>query len=133
MLVLLNYILDQDVINNMKTIEERAYARYAGDDCPADCESCEFRTDCVEVDYIQAYIDGARSELDLLTAWHDPKEELPSIGVPVLLKVKGDGAFPYIVNIRTIHPILGEGWGDGCGGILDEQFTEVLGWREIHE
>lgn len=109
----------------MKTIKERALEytrpiRMCGELSKADAT-------------YNGFITGAISEHAELTKWHDPKEKLPSIGVPVLLKVKGDGAFPYIVNIRTIHPILGEGWGDGCGGILDEQFTKVLGWRKINE
>lgn len=109
----------------MKTIDERANEYIHKMDC----------SDWTDVeDYARhGYEQGATDERALQTRWHDPKDELPSIGVPVLLKVKGDGAFLYIVNIRTIHPILGEGWGDGCGGILDEQFTKVLGWREIHE
>lgn len=108
----------------MKTIEERAYARYADDSCPADCESCEFRAECSDVDYVQAYIDGAYSEHAELTKWHDPKDT-PEHTNAVLFKHKNDNGSIRYTLCSYLH---GQWWGKTC-----LPGYEFIGWREIHE
>lgn len=108
----------------MKTIEERAYNQYAGDNCPRDCEKCEMRTDCMDVDYVQAFIAGAQSEHEELTRWHDPIDH-PEEGVEVLCKYKScSGRLHYITAwYSKFHK----------GYMNDGYIRPILGWREIHK
>ena len=61
----------------------------------------------------ESYISGAKCEHELLTRWHDPKEELPII--------------PYDLG----HIDNDGNWVDSwCGSPIDDK---IIGWRKIHE
>lgn len=103
----------------MITIEERA-KEYVGAPCDDGCAICDAPL-CMLNEYL-AFIDGARSEHDELTRWHDPKEELPEPHKYVLTKhEEGDYVLDFYEPDR---------WG-----FHFEQITKakVIGWREIHE
>ena len=75
-----------------------------------------------------------------MTRWHDPKEELPEVGVCVLIKTinpDGDNAI-YMGSWEGDRYITDLGYAFGnsfedqfdCVGVLD---VKAIGWREIHE
>lgn len=103
----------------MKTIDERAdmYCREHAYQGGYDLE--DVRT---------AHISGAEAEHDLLTRWHDPKEELPDGNRDVLIKTtlctKYHIAFYKANETRNYH------WHENNGAIDDDM---VIGWREIQE
>lgn len=118
----------------METIEERAYKFYSGDGCPADCKNFEFRTDCSDIDNVQAFIDGAYSEHYQLSKWNNLEEEKPEYDKPVLVKLNRviDGGI-YVVaryDIFDEKNRLFRECSGLCRHILDE---DIAGWREIHE
>lgn len=108
----------------MKTIEERAYSRYASDECCRDCENCAFRPDCLDVDYVWAFIDGAYSEHEELTRWNSPKN-LPKNGQWILIKAVNDNSGNMYYDTSKFYP---EYFND-----IEESRHTLLGWREIHE
>lgn len=70
------------------------------------------------------FIAGAESERAELTRWHDPKEELPSPGQPVIICTS-----PKIYFLATYDAEFGDWFtGDSAFGRF-----EIIGWREIHE
>ena len=103
----------------MKSIEECAYDYYASEQCPRTCENCEWRQDCLDVDDVQNYITGAYHERKRLLKWNSPKCP-PENYREILVKVKNG------YNIASYNPDKGY-----CikGGF----YTEIIGWREIHE
>lgn len=110
----------------MKTIEERVdeYTREHMYQGGYDIE--DVRT---------AYIDGMLAEHEMLTRWHDPKEEMPTENLCVLIKTTdgqqerlyigsregdtwmADGGYVFVTNPASVI---------GFDGV-------VIGWREIHE
>lgn len=103
----------------METIEERAqeYAhQYRRDAHDLKGE----RADAA----FAAYCQGAEDEHKELTRWHDPKEELPSPGQPVIICTS-----PKIYFLASYDAEFGD-WFTG-----DSAFSrcEIIGWREIHE
>ncbi|WP_418409268.1 hypothetical protein [Alistipes sp.] len=99
----------------MKTIDERSDA-YIHENARQEGYDAE--------DVRTAYIDGAEAEHELLTRWHDPKEELPSPGQPVIICTS-----PRIYFLASYDVEFGD-WFAG-----DAVFSrcEIIGWREIHE
>lgn len=99
----------------MKTIDERSDA-YIHENARQEGYDAE--------DVRTAYIDGAEAEHELLTRWHDPKEEMPEHRKQVLVKTdteNHDVAY-YSDNV--------DGW-IANDGIYDT--AQIIGWREIHE
>lgn len=81
-----------------------------------------------DLDIERAFIAGAKSELEDLTCWHDPKEELPKTDVEVLVKIDAP------LNKYDIMKHNEHGWwqkapsGGWCAPNHDP-----IGWRYIHE
>lgn len=107
----------------MKTIDERAdmYCREHAYQGGYDLE-----------DVRAAHISGAEAEHDLLTRWHDPKEELPEYYKVVAVKWYGSGQ----TRISTAWLSAGDAGGylwtiEGTNRLINVK--NILGWREIHE
>lgn len=109
----------------MKTIEDRA-REYALASSPEVFD---------QIARAAGYSIGAKAEHELLTKWHNPKEELPDDDVEVLVMVHR----PFQTYAILRHDEYG--WwqpvpprpmldNDGWVCIDDE---EVFAWREIHE
>ena len=106
----------------MKTIEERVQ-RYCAAECPNASKE-------VLTLVCSTFKDGAKSEREELTRWHDPKWELPELLTPVLGK-QSDGQKTYYKIVYRHEYDNEDGryrWTDseGCPIYVD-------GWREIHE
>lgn len=102
----------------MKTIEERA-RQYAAEH--PGCQNTEW-----------GYIAGAQCEHELLTRWHDPKEELPEYYKVVAVKWYGSG----LNHISTAWLSAGDAGGylwtiEGTSRLINVK--NIIGWREIHE
>lgn len=109
----------------MESIEERAYSRYAKGCYWRDCETCLYRPDCSDVDYVWAFIDGAQSEHAELTKWHDPKEP-PNHTNHILLKLKDRHFENIFYSVGTFY--------DGVfNHQFQSQYADIIGWRDIHE
>ena len=89
---------------------------------------------------IDAFTAGGKWMREEMTRWHDPKEELPEVGVCVLIKTinpDGDNAI-YMGSWEGDRYITDLGYAFGnsfedqfdCVGVLD---VKAIGWREIHE
>lgn len=108
----------------MKTIEERAdrYAHWA-DQINNRWDKPEEYTPFKE-QIKRAFIAGAKSQHAELTRWHDPKEELPSRGQPVITCTS-----PKIYVIASYDVEF------GCWFTGDYALDRygIIGWREIHE
>lgn len=109
----------------MKTIEERAkeYAQAIYGYAPA-----------IEI----AFIRGARSEHELLTRWHDPKEELPDSNKTVLVKVIDELDNESIcLGTREGDEYTIDDAGEFRVGVcfdnesMPDMNVKVIGWREI--
>ena len=81
----------------------------------------------------ESYISGAKDEHELLTRWHDPKEELPEYIKVVEVKYKAFNKIMMAIAFR-----LGDLWSgknkwciDGTSVRIDHE--NILGWREIQE
>lgn len=112
-----------------KTIEERAYDKFCNENCCRDCQNCSVRSECLEVDYVWAFIDGANSEHEELTRWNSP-DCPPDNNKDVLLKIKSSNRYcpdSYYFEV---------GFYSGKRYYISSsrQITiEVLGWRKIQE
>jgi hypothetical protein len=112
----------------METIEERAreYAhQYRRDAHDLKGE----RADAA----FAAYCQGAKSEREELTRWHDPKEELPPIYDNVMVKYMAlDGCEHVAIAWRSAGDAGGCTYTiSGTGVAINSR--NVIGWREIHE
>ncbi len=76
----------------------------------------------------EGYITGATEEHEILTSWHDPKEELPQEGKTVLIRV--NGLELYKVGYYRPNRVHEYQWHTDDLSMPD---SFVLGWREIHE
>lgn len=109
----------------MKTIEERA-EEYASQYCDGDCALCD--DICGRLRSGRSFIDGAESEREELTRWHDPKVELPETDVEVLVMVHADG---HIYDVMRYDQ---NGWWQKApGGGWCAPNNAPIGWRHIHE
>lgn len=106
----------------MKTIEERA-DEYVDAPCEKIClecntwpESCRYYTDRL------AFIAGAESEHKELTQWNSP-DCPPDSTHEVLAQICG-GYYKVVVfdSNNKLYKVSGT-----------QEWTEILGWREIHE
>lgn len=106
----------------MKSIEERAYDYYASDQCPRNCENCEWRQDCLDVDDVQSYITGSYHEREELLKWND-KNTLPEEGRWILekIKVKNEENLTFYLPIQYYS----------FYNMIDNH--ELIGWRYIEE
>ena len=108
----------------MKSIEERA-ARYEhwADQIANRWDKPEEHIPFKE-QIKRAFIAGAKSQHAELTRWHDPKQELPSPGQPVIICTS-----PKIYFLASYDAEFGDWFtGDSAFGRC-----EIIGWREIHE
>lgn len=105
----------------MKTIEERAN-EYVGH--PADLD--ESLTITLQRG---AFIQGAKSEHEELTRWHDPKKDFPETGKDVIIKYASEDGERYTIG----HVSCDNNWD--CESILIPYYdlNIIIGWREIHE
>lgn len=108
----------------MKTIEEKAerYGHWADQianrwDKPE--EHIPFKEQIK-----RAFIAGAKSQHAELTRWHDPKEELPLPGQPVIICTSPKIYFMAAYDVE---------FGDWFTGSCAFDRCEIIGWREIHE
>lgn len=113
----------------MKTIEERAKAFCENNICVTcgDRKNCDRKClgTCIPTyDALEWLIQFGKSEHAELTRWHDPKEEMPSPGQPVIICTS-----PKIYFLASYDVEFGD-WFTG-----DAVFSrcEIIGWREIHE
>ena len=112
----------------METIEERA-REYAN----------QYRRDVHDLKgeradaAFAAYCQGAKSEREELTRWHDPKEELPPIYDNVMVKYMAlDGCEHVAIAWRSAGDAGGCTYTiSGTGVAINSR--NVIGWREIHE
>lgn len=109
----------------MKTIEERA-DEYARGLCAPDCALCN--DICIKATSYRPFMDGAQSEHEELTRWHDPKEELPDDDRDVL--VKTTMCRKYCIAFYKSRGPRNYRWHENNGSLDDDM---VIGWREIHE
>lgn len=81
-----------------------------------------------DLDIERAFIAGAKSELEELTRWRDPKVELPETDVEVLVKIDA------LHNKYDIMKYNQHGWWQKApgGGWCAAKYTPI-GWRYIHE
>lgn len=112
----------------METIEKLAW-EYVDAPCDQDCGNCDRWTSscrfCLEV---RSFIGGAKVQYQLLTRWHDPKEELPQEAKTVLIRV--NGLELYKVGYYRPNKAHEYQWHTDDLSMPD---SFVLGWREIHE
>ena len=101
----------------MKTIDERVQ-RYCAAECPNASKE-------VLTLVCRTFKDGAKSEREELTRWHDPKDELPWPRQPVIVCTS-----PKIYSIASYDTEY-ECWFTEDGGACGR--CEIIGWREIHE
>lgn len=108
----------------MKSIEERAYDIYTLEPCPRDCEHCEERQDCLDVDYVQTYIKGSYDEREELLKWND-KNVIPEEGRWILEKImdKNTGKLEFYFPVKYYSGLFDY--------MLDRH--ELFGWRYIEE
>lgn len=97
----------------MKTIEERAK---------------EYAEKCYVQNTEWGFIAGAQAEHELLTRWHDPKEERPKPNHIVLTKWKYKDGSGEIISVGGFN---GEEWD--AHAIINPELFDIIGWREIHE
>ena len=97
----------------MKTIEERAK---------------EYAEKCYVQNTEWEFIAGAQAEHELLTRWHDPKEERPKPNHIVLTKWKYKDGSGEIISVGGFN---GEEWD--AHAIINPELFDIIGWREIHE
>lgn len=104
----------------MKTIEERA-DEYVDAPCEKICSECTtLEASCRFYNDRLSFIAGAESEYEELTRWNSP-ECPPDDAREVLVKIKCND-----YNVAS--------YNQGKGYCIKEGFyTEILGWREIHE
>lgn len=98
---------------DMKTIEERAK---------------EYAEKCYVQNTEWGFIAGAQAEHELLTRWHDPKEERPKPNHIVLTKWKYKDGSGEIISVGGFN---GEEWD--AHAIVYPELFDVIGWRELQE
>lgn len=103
----------------MKTIDERSDA-YIHENARQEGYDAE--------DVRTAYIDGAEAEHELLTRWHDPKEERPEPDYIVLTKWKYKDGSGEIISVGGFN-----GYEWDAHAIVRPELFDIIGWREIHE
>lgn len=103
---------------DMKTIEERAK---------------EYAEKCYVQNTEWGFIAGAQAEHELLTRWHDPKEELPEYVKAVEVKYKAFGKIMMAVAWRLGCLDNGEDvwYIDGTSRRIYHE--NIIGWRELQE
>lgn len=97
----------------MKTIEERAK---------------EYAEKCYVQNTEWGFIAGAQAEHELLTRWHDPKENMPEPNHDVLTKWRWKDGSGEIISVGGFN-----GEEMGAHAIVYPELFDVIGWREIHE
>lgn len=104
----------------MKTIDERAdlYCREHAYQGGYDLE-----------DVRMAHISGAEAEHDLLTRWHDPKEELPEKYKDV--EIKTDKGKVSVCNMDLDERGRRYWYVSRTDYMIPD--ANIIGWREIHE
>lgn len=122
----------------MKTIQERA-DEYASRAWSALNE--EFNEDHTTFENIvsAAFVAGAKSEMEDLARWRDPKEELPDREQYdwVLIRIRGCDGFiglPHIGELRSDGYWHSKDYDDlfKLGESFEERLNcEVIGWRPI--
>ncbi len=81
-----------------------------------------------DLDIERAFIAGAKSELEELTRWRDPKVELPDTDVEVLVMVHADGHTYDVMRYDKCG-----WWQKAPGGGWCAPNNAPIGWRYIHE
>lgn len=115
----------------MRTIEERA-EKYVRDNCAGDCALCDDM--CRMASDKRAFVDGAQSEHEELTRWHDPAVSLPKHGERVIVRLTLPNGAEFITGgwfSEGIDPMDGDrGWNPDITRFKE---ATVTGWREIAE
>ena len=104
----------------METIEERAAEYIKKSDNGEDI--WRYKSEYVA----NAFIDGAKSERELLTKWNNPEKDIPRDFKMLLLKTKstiGDRE-SYVIGYHCDNNYY------STTGICN---ARIIGWREIHE
>lgn len=96
----------------MKTIEERAK---------------EYAEKCYVQNTEWGFIAGAQAEHELMTRWHDPKEERPKPNHIVLTMWKYKDGSGKIISVGGFN---GEEWD--AHAIINPELFDIIGWQEIH-
>lgn len=97
---------------DMKTIEERAK---------------EYAEKCYVQNTEWGFIAGAQAEHELMTRWHDPKEERPKPNHIVLTMWKYKDGSGKIISVGGFN---GEEWD--AHAIINPELFDIIGWQEIH-